>query len=1294
MEMENPVAVRTLFVGKRPELDSRSAATRENLNQLLQRDAVRDVRVVRRYVVENVDDGVWERALQGILVDPAGEKVMDAAVIEAAVIEGAVIEGASAEGATTRAAAFAVGVSFLPGQFDHRAHAAEQVFHLLGSPDAIVTVAEFFLCSGAFTGTDVADIRRILINPVDSCEIALGSDRQDSPQTTDDSGIPADTQELGMNGEDREYVFRHFRNTEQRDPTETELRVLATYWSDHCRHTTFRTELTDISIPVTSPEYRSYQTYLHLREVLHQNSKPKTLMDLATIVMRWRLNEGSLPDLVVTEEVNACTIRVGSTLVLFKNETHNHPTEIEPFGGAATCLGGAIRDPLSGRAYVYQAMRVTGSADPRPGETPTLPGKLPQFTITRGAADGYSSYGNQVGIATGMVEELYHPGYAAKRLEIGAVIGSVPEERVRREEPEPGDLVILLGGRTGRDGIGGATGSSKSHTTDSVGTAGAEVQKGNPTEERALQRLFLRPDVTTRIKRANDFGAGGISVAVGEIAPALDIFLDDVPLKYRDLTGTEVAISESQERMAIVVAPEDRDPIIEAARAENTEATVVAQVTDTGRLRMFSGGECVVDLDRAFLDSAGVRASTTAIVPASSVSGPASSSGSPADNPAGTFNGDGAPVFSRWRDLIGSPAFASRRGLAERFDATIGAGTVLLPYGGRYQLSPAEAMVATLPDSRIVSAMSFGFDPGISSASPYHGAYIAVLESVARLVAAGFDPARTWLTLQEYFPAPNDDPRRWGLPVAALLGAFQAQMDLGVTAVGGKDSMSGSFEDLDVPPTLVSFAVATGEQEQVVASVLSRPGSVLVLLSGSTDDRALPDHREFMENAQIIKELREANHLRSCRSVRSGGWAVALMRSCFGNALGVELETGIDLTLSTDSDYGGFLLELPGDEIAEDLLQMPGVTKIGYVIAEPVIRRGGDSLALSDLVGRWDAGLESVFPQRDQCGGFPAAGAPLSVMGGPPAAAGVPLSAGGRSSSAGAPPAVLIPVFPGTNCEIDSARAWERAGATVQTLVLQTRSAAALEESIETMARMMEQAQILMIPGGFSAADEPGGSGRYIAAFLQSGPVRNAIERFFLDSDRLILGICNGFQALVHTGLVPFGEYRPRTSASPVLGPNAIGRHVSRHVIVRVCGGGRSAAPAAQDSPPAGGPEAQGAALATAVSPWLAQAHDGLIESVPVSHGEGRFICSPELLLDLQQNGQIAGRYADYDGTVRDDRPWNPNGSTAGIEGLLSSDGRFYGRMGHSERVVPGLYRTVPQIGSAAIFDAAVSWFG
>lgn len=1214
------------------------------------------LQVLRRYRVAHVLPEALEAVIPTVFADPAEQEFWHDPLPIAQDGNGAVI---------------VIPVEYHPGQFDQRADAAEQVLRLLGHREAAVTVGEVFVIA---TQRDTAEVRQQVIDHLVNAVDSYVAELEESPSH---GGVVEEHPPVHhFSPEDQEYITQWFAK-EGRQPTETEYTVLETYWSDHCRHTTFQTELRVVDEAnaarelAVHPQYRTWQWYLQERARRGEAARRITLMDIATALMRWRRSDGALEDVVFSEEVNACTVRVPvatttgetiPTLVLFKNETHNHPTEIEPYGGAATCLGGAIRDPLSGRGYVYQAMRVSGSADPRRGATPPRQGKLLQRTITRGAARGFSSYGNQIGVATGLVDEVYHPGYVAKRLEMGAVVGAVPEALVRREEPSAGDRVLLIGGRTGRDGIGGATGSSRSHDSSSINAAGAEVQKGNPPVERALQRLFRNPEFLQQVKRCNDFGAGGVAVAVGEIAAGLDVQLDAVPLKYHGLTPREIAVSESQERMAVVVPRDGVDAVIALAAEENLEATVIAAVTETNRLIMRAGDERVVDISREFLDSAGVAATVTVELPRNIATH------NLADQPH--------PVaLKQVERTLQDVRYASREGLSEWFDNSIGAGTLLAHSSGRLQRSPATAMAARIPlelyhrghESTTATVMAYGCDPDLLAADPYRGAYIAVVESIARIAAAGSERGNEWISLQEYFPRPGTDATLWGLPLAALLGALQAQQDLQVTAIGGKDSMSGTFEEIHVPPTVVSVALGVCREDRVIPSAATAPDHHIMLLYTPATADGLPDISYFTSHRDTIQDLGARGILQSAVPVRGAGAVVALAQMLFGEELGFEPAPALADTPVATAGYGSFLIEIDPLHSEEGLLEdfVAHRYHLGSTTADGLFRLPDGERSIRELYKMWSAPLGEVFSAAASTQAAPAP-KPESVSENFRSAAPPRSSLRRYRGTPRANPRVVIPVFPGTNCEDDSAQAFLRAGAVPEVVVLRTGTAADLEQSIATLAERLREAQILMLPGGFSSGDEPGGSGKYIAAVFRAAAVRRVVEDHFLQRDRLILGICNGFQGLIRLGWVPFGEYRPRDEGSPVLAPNLVGRHVARVALTKV---------------------------ATIASPWLHGHQEGEIISVPVSHGEGRFWCPPKLLQTLETNGQVATQYVDWNGRVRMDHPWNPNGSSAAVEGLLSPDGRILGKMGHTERRRDGLYRHVPQVGTGSIFDHGVAWF-
>ena len=1223
-----------IYVEKKPGLAHEAAALLKELQGNLGITRLTGLRLYNRYDVEGIRKELFETCVPLVFSEPQLDEVT--------------------RELPTGGTVFAV--EYLPGQFDQRADSAAQCVQILSQGERpTVRTAKVYVLEGDLTEEDLAAVKHYVINPVEAREADLAPLHtlqmdyaipttvavEEGFTALDEAGLAELLKTLGlaMDLDDLKFCQRYFQK-EGRDPTITEIRMIDTYWSDHCRHTTFLTTLD--SITFEDPEIQAaYERYLAGRESLRR-TKPVNLMDMGTIAAKLLKNAGKHRKLDESEEINACTVKMtvevdGKAepwLLLFKNETHNHPTEIEPFGGAATCIGGAIRDPLSGRSYVYAAMRVTGAADPLKPLSETLPGKLPQRKIVTTAAAGYSSYGNQIGLATGMVDELYHPGYAAKRMEIGAVIAATPAENVRRECPAPGDQVILLGGRTGRDGCGGATGSSKSHTVESIHTCGAEVQKGNAPEERKLQRLFRNPEASKLIKRCNDFGAGGVSVAIGELADGLDIDLSRVPRKYDGLDGTELAISESQERMAVVVAPEDTEKFLALAAGENLEATVVAQVKADPRLTMTWNGSTIVDISREFLNSNGAEKHMTVSVPAPHMT--------PAPVPE-TFQ-------SGMEAQAGDLRFCSRQGLSERFDSTIGAGTVLMPFGGKFQRTPIQAMVHKISlehgHTDCCSLMAWGYDPYLTSQSPYHGAYTAVVESVSKLIATGASFEDVYLTFQEYFEKPGRDPKRWGQPTAALLGAFAAQMDLGVAAIGGKDSMSGSFEDLDVPPTLVSFAVTTGKTGEIISPEFKKAGHSVRWLRPAYLQNGLPDPESLKTLFHTVKALMESGKVAAAYTPTAGGVAEAVFKMAMGNGLGFIYEAGLTLSDLFTPHYGSFILELSDDVQAGVLL--------GKVTKEPVLTFGGETVSMEALLSKYLGKLEPVYPTHAQ------------------ESRDIPETFSAPAKERLAPhvlcpkPQVLIPVFPGTNCEYDTARAMEDAGAKAKIFVVQNRTASDIAKSVEDFSRLIGESQMIFLPGGFSAGDEPDGSGKFITAFFRGEAVKEAVQALLEERDGLMAGICNGFQALIKLGLVPYGRITEPDEKAPTLTFNAIGRHQSRLVRTRI---------------------------ASNRSPWLSKTKVGEIYTVPISHGEGRFLASDEVVAALAKNGQIATQYVDLDGKPTYDIAFNPNNSVAAIEGITSPDGRVFGKMGHSERIGAGLYQNVPGVFEMGMFRGAVEYF-
>ena len=1250
-----------IFVEKKPGFDIEAGHIMADLRENLGMTAIEDLRYLNRYDISGLSQEEFQQARGTILSEPNVDQVYDE-------------EFPAPEGYRVFA------MEYLPGQYDQRADSAAQCVQLLtqGERPQVLT-ARVVAVKGNITDEQFEKIQSYLVNPVESRIASL-----DKPESLDmQAEVPPDVARvkgfIGWNGEelknyygsmgfamtleDLAFCQEYFRDTERRDPTVTELRVIDTYWSDHCRHTTFLTRLEQVEIEkgaLSGAIEEALKAYYDARDTVYgkDTSRPVSLMDMALVGMKLLRKEGKIPDLDVSEEINACSIQVPVTidgetqqwLVQCKNETHNHPTEIEPFGGAATCLGGAIRDPLSGRAYVYQAMRVTGSGDPRTSFEDTMPGKLPSRKITTGAASGYSSYGNQIGLATGQVTELYDPGYMAKRMEIGAVIGASPKENVIRETPMPGDAIVLLGGRTGRDGCGGATGSSKAHTEQSIETCGAEVQKGNPPTERKIQRLFRDGEVAKLIKRCNDFGAGGVCVAIGELADGLTVDLDRVSKKYEGLDGTELAISESQERMAVVLDPKDVPAFLQAAHQENLEAQQVAEVTENPRLKMNWRGDLIVDLSREFLNTNGVtqraKAKITAADPAEDYRHLA---------PKALRD---LPVGKAFEENLKRLEVCSQKGLSERFDSSIGAGTVLMPFSGKYQLTPEEAMVAKIPllkgETDDATAMSYGYIPGISRWSPFHGAAYAVVESLSKLLAVGADPAAARLTFQEYFERLHDVPERWGKPAAALLGAFTAQVNMGNPAIGGKDSMSGSFEALDVPPTLVSFAVAMTKASKTVSACFRKAGSQAWMVPvPENPETHLPAWDKLKAVYAKIYEMMGKNQILSASVVREGGAAAAVCRMCFGNQMGFQFAGDPDQKTLFAPLSGSLVLELKDDSDTTGLETL-GASVLGAVCGEPVILIGSERLSLAALTEAWEKPLEKVFPTRAETKAYFCQ---------------VPLYSERNQKAPAvqyAKPRVFIPAFPGTNCEVDTARAFERAGAKADVLIVKNLTPADIEETIEAMVKAIQNAQIIMLPGGFSGGDEPDGSGKFIATTFRNPRVAEAVSELLEKRDGLMLGICNGFQALIKLGLVPYGRITQIQENDPTLTFNTLGRHVSRMVYTRVT---------------------------SVKSPWLMGAEAGQIHTVPVSHGEGRFVADAQTVARLMANGQIATQYVDLDGNPSMDIQWNPNGSVCAIEGITSPDGRILGKMGHSERQGENLYGNVPGEKDQQLFASGVRYF-
>jgi len=1225
-----------IFVEKKKELALEAKALLSDARTLLGIDNLTDVRLFNRYDAENITAELFDYAKKTVFSEPQLDIVTDD--IDAL------------------KDAYIFAVEYLPGQFDQRADSAAQCIQIISQGDRpVIRTARVYALYGALTDADIAAIKKHVINPVESREASL-----EMPETLaieyaipttvrtlegfiglDKAGLEAFIAEYGlaMDIDDITFCQSYFKE-EQRDPTITEIRMIDTYWSDHCRHTTFLTVIDDVKFEDELIK-AAYDEYIATRKALGR-TKPICLMDVATLAVRSLKEQGKLDKLDESEEINACTVKLdievdGVTepwLLLFKNETHNHPTEIEPFGGAATCIGGAIRDPLSGRSYVYGAMRVTGAADPLKPVSETIKGKLPQRKIVTTAAAGYSSYGNQIGLATGIVDEIYHPGYAAKRMEIGAVIAAAPAENVRRERPAPGDAVILLGGATGRDGCGGATGSSKSHTTKSLESCGAEVQKGNAPEERKLQRLFRNAEASRLIKRCNDFGAGGVSVAIGELADGLEIDLNAVPKKYDGLDGTELAISESQERMAVVVEAKDVARFLELAYEENLSAVQVAEVKAEPRLVMHWNGNKIVDISREFLNSNGADKHITANVAPANYS-QKEVSGSFTDN---------------YKAIASDLNICSKRGLSERFDSTIGAGTVLMPFGGKYQHTPIQAMVQKISVEKKhtdnCSFMSWGYNPFITEQSPFHGAYLAVVESVSKLIATGAEYKDVYLTFQEYFERLGKDPKRWGKPMAALLGAFRAQMEMGIGSIGGKDSMSGTFEDLDVPPTLVSFAVTAGKTSEVVSPEFKSAGNKVVLLAPEYGDDGLPKTESLIATFNKVTSLLRSGKAVSAYTLGIGGIAEAVMKMCFGNMLGFKYDESVSVSEMFGYNYGAFLLEVTED--------VDDAKLIGEVTSEYAVSYGAENICLKEILGIYEDKLESVYSCNiaDSASNVPT----FNYEAGERVAPRIKV----------AKPKVLIPAFPGTNCEFDSAKAVRDAGAEPEIIVINNLSASGISASVERFANELKTAQMVFIPGGFSGGDEPDGSAKFITAFFRNAAVKDGVTDLLENRDGLMCGICNGFQALIKLGLVPYGKIIDTDESCPTLTFNTISRHQSRIVRTRV---------------------------ASNKSPWLALTNVGDVYNVPISHGEGRFLASEELIAQLAANGQIATQYVDLEGNATGDVHYNPNGSMSAIEGITSPDGRVFGKMGHSERIGAGLYKNVPGEYDIKMFKAAVEYF-
>ena len=1268
--------IRRVYVEKKKDYAVRAKELKEEFADYLSLKTIENVRVLIRYDIENLDEATYKKSLGIVFSEPPVDLLYE-------------------ENFPLLSDEREFSVEYLPGQFDQRADSAIQCVKLLNKEaEPVIQSATTYVVKGQLTDKEFEEIKAYLINPVDSREAAKSKPEtivQTFPEPEDvkifEGFITMPENELNdlysslnlaMTFKDFLFIRKYFSEEEKRNPSVTEIRMLDTYWSDHCRHTTFLTELTEVSFEegkYTTPLVNSFNDYKENFASLYKGRDDKyiCLMDIALMGMKKLREMGKLTDMEVSDEINACSIVVPveeiladgtkhteEWLIFFKNETHNHPTEIEPFGGAATCLGGAIRDPLSGRGYVYQAMRVTGAADPTLPLSETLSGKLPQRKIVTGAAAGYSSYGNQIGLATGLVDEIYHPDYVAKRLEIGAVMGAARRKNVIRENSDPGDQIILLGGRTGRDGIGGATGSSKSHTTKSIDTCGAEVQKGNAPTERKIQRFFRRPEITKLIKKCNDFGAGGVSVAIGELAAGLHINLDKVPKKYAGLDGTEIAISESQERMAIVVDRKDVAAMLKFADEENLEAVVVAEVTKEPRLVMEWRGKEIVNISRAFIDTNGARSEVKARVKA------------PApdrfyENHSREF--EGKSLKEAWLSVLSDLNACGKKGLVERFDSSIGAATVTMPFGGKYQLSPIQTMTAKLPndlgESDVVTLMSYGFDPYISKESPYHGAVYAVINSVAKIVAAGGDMNKIHFTFQEYFKRLGDKAERWGEPLAALLGAYEAQMKLGLASIGGKDSMSGSFNDIDVPPTLVSFAVDTGNANDIISPELKKAGNVLVKFEIDENEYRLPVFEKLIEDYNKITALIHKKHIVSAYALGRYGVAEAVSKMAFGNKLGVKFNESITESDYFKPDFSGIVAEVSAESLDEVMKSGLNVTLLGEVTDSGKFQFANASIDIEEMLNSWQERLEKVYPTKTE----EKAAKPEEIIYDVRKEAGFSPASEKKlyiAKNKVAKPRVFIPVFPGTNCEYDLTKAFTKAGAEVETVVFKNLNAENIKDSVEEYVKAIKNSQIIMFPGGFSAGDEPDGSAKFIASVFRNPQIAEETNRLLKERDGLILGICNGFQALIKLGLVPYGEITEIKEDSPTLTTNKIGRHISQSVYTKAV---------------------------TNKSPWLMNVKLGEIYSIPASHGEGRFVANEEWLKKLSANGRIAFQYADAEGNITMDCAFNPNGSYNAIEGIISPDGRVLGKMCHSERIGKNVAINIAGEKDQGIFESGVEYF-
>ena len=1250
------MGVKRVYVEKKPEFAVQAKELRHEVKSYLGIKTVKNVRVLIRYDVENLSDATFERACNGVFAEPP-------------------VDVLYREDFPREESDHIFSVEFLPGQFDQRADSAVQCVQFIKEDELpVIKTATTYVIEGEISEEEMEAIKAHCINPVDSRETGL-----EKPETlVTKFEEPADVKifdgfkdmpeaelkelysslGLAMTFKDFQHIQNYFKGEEHRDPSMTEIRVLDTYWSDHCRHTTFSTELTEVSFgdgDYKKPMEDTYKEYLQTHSEIFKGREDKfvCLMDLALMAMRKLKKEGKLQDQEESDEINACSIVVPvevdgveeEWLVNFKNETHNHPTEIEPFGGAATCLGGAIRDPLSGRTYVYQAMRVTGAADPTVSVKETMKGKLPQKKLVRSAAHGYSSYGNQIGLATGLVKEIYHPDYVAKRMEIGAVMGAAPRRAVIRENSDPGDIIILLGGRTGRDGCGGATGSSKVHTEESIETCGAEVQKGNAPTERKIQRMFRREEVSKLIKKCNDFGAGGVSVAIGELADGLQINLDKVPKKYAGLDGTEIAISESQERMAVVVDPKDVDEFLGYAKEENLEAVKVAVVTEDPRLVLSWRGKEIVNISRAFLNTNGAHQETTVKVDIPS-----------REDTILKKQVEVGDVKEKWLDTLKDLNVCSQKGLVEMFDGSIGAGSVFMPHGGKYQMTETQSMVAKLPVMHgkcdTVTMMSYGFDPYLSSWSPYHGAVYAVTESMAKIVACGGDYSKIRFTFQEYFRRMTEDPERWSQPFAALLGAYKAQIAYGLPSIGGKDSMSGTFEHIDVPPTLVSFAVDIAKEGDIITPELKKAGNKLVWMKIEKDEYELPVYEQVMDQYGKFADDIHNGKIVSAYALDRHGVIAAVSKMAFGNGMGVKIEHSMDARELFAPAFGDIVAEVPADKVGELSISY---TVIGEVTDDAKFAFGDTEITLKEAEDAWTGTLEQVFRTVSDEASDEKVESPLYDT--------KDIVICGHKV---AQPTVFIPVFPGTNCEYDSAKAFERAGAKVITKVFRNMDAADIVDSVNTFEKEIAKSQIIMFPGGFSAGDEPDGSAKFFATAFQNAKLKEAVEKLLNERDGLVLGICNGFQTLVKLGLVPYGEVVGQTPDSPTLTYNTIGRHISKMVYTKVV---------------------------TNKSPWLQGAELGGVYTNPASHGEGRFVASEEWLDKLFANGQVATQYCDLDGNVSMDEEWNVNGSYRAIEGITSPDGRVYGKMGHAERRGDYVAKNITGEQDLKLFESGVKYF-